>query len=173
MTTIEELAAELAELRARVDATESVLAIQQMKARYGELVDRRFSRGAMLDDATVGAIAAELASMFTADGVWDGGRALGVARGRAEIEARLRTSTLTFSRHFFFKPHIVVHGDRAEGRWDILSPCTTPDGTPHWMCGIEDDVYARGTDGVWRHESMRLTTVFMAPAAEGWSRIFA
>ena len=173
MTTIEELAAELAELRARVDATESVLAIQQMKARYGELVDRRFSRGAMLDDATVGAIAAELASMFTADGVWDGGRALGVARGRAEIEARLRTSTLTFSRHFFFKPHIVVHGDRAEGRWDILSPCTTPDGTPHWMCGIEDDVYARGADGIWRHESMRLTTVFMAPAAEGWSRIFA
>lgn len=173
MTTIEELAADLAALRARVDATESVLAIQQMKARYGELVDRRFSRGAMLDDATVGAIAAELASMFTPDGVWDGGRALGVARGRAEIEARLRTSTLTFSRHFFFKPHIVVHGDRAEGRWDILSPCTTPDGTPHWMCGIEDDVYARGDDGIWRHESMRLTTVFMARADTGWSRILA
>ena len=125
----------------------------------------------MRDDATVHALAEELASLFTPDGVWDGGRALGVARGREEIAARLRTSTLTFSRHFFLKPSIVVHGDRAEGRWDILSPCTTPDGRPHWMCGYEDDVYVRGADGECGHESMRLTTVFMAPAAEGWSRI--
>lgn len=173
MTTIEELAAELAALRARVDATEAVLAIQAMKARYGELVDRRFSRGAMLDDATVGALAEEIASLFTEDGTWDGGRALGVARGRAEIAARLRSSTLTFSRHFFLKPLIVVDGDRAEGRWDILSPCTTPDGRPHWMCGYEDDVYERGADGAWRHRSMTLTTVFMAPADEGWRRILA
>jgi hypothetical protein len=40
------------------------------------------------------------------------------------------------------------------------------------MCGIEDDTYERGDDGVWRHRSMRLTTVFMAPVATGWSRIF-
>lgn len=173
MTTVEQLAAELAALRTRVEATEAVLAIQRMKAHYGELVDRRFARGTMLDEATVGALADELALLFTEDGTWDGGRALGVAQGRAEIAARLRTSTLTFSRHFFFKPHIVVDGDRAEGRWDILSPCTTPDGRPHWMCGIEDDVYERGADGMWRHRSMKLTTVFMAPAAEGWSRILA
>jgi hypothetical protein len=173
MGAIEDLAAEVAVLRARVEATEAVLAIMALKARYGDLVDRRFARGAMLDEATVAALAEEIASTFTADGVWDGGRALGVARGRDEIAARMRTSTLTFSRHFFLKPEIHVQGTTATGRWDILSPCTTPDGTPHWMCGYEDDTYVRGDDGVWRHRTMRLTTVFMAPAAEGWHRIFA
>lgn len=173
MSELEHLAAELAALRARVEATEAVLAIHELKARYGDLVDRRFSRGALRDDSTVAALAEEIAGTFVEHGTWDGGRVLGVAHGRAEIAERMRTSTLVFSRHFFFKPHIVVHGDRAEGRWDVLSPCTTPDGVAHWMCGWEDDTYVRDTDGRWRHETMRLTTVFLAPATEGWSRIFA
>jgi hypothetical protein len=170
---VEALAKELDALRVRVEATEAVLAIHDLKARYGDLIDRRFARGAMRDDATVAALAEEIADTFVADGVWDGGKALGVARGRAQIVERMRTSTLVFSRHFFVKPQITVHGDRAVGRWDILSPCTTPDGTAHWMCGWEDDTYVRDGAGVWRHESMRLTTVFVAPATEGWSRIFA
>jgi hypothetical protein len=173
MVTIDDLAAEVRALAARVDAAEAVLAIHELKARYADLVDRRFRRGAMVDDATVADLAEQIAGTFTADGVWDGGKVLGVARGRHEIAARMRTSTLTFSRHFFLKPHIVVEGDRATGRWDILSPCTTPDGTAHWMCGYEDDVYVRDADGAWRHESMAMTTVFMAPANEGWHRILA
>jgi len=41
------------------------------------------------------------------------------------------------------------------------------------MCGYEDDTYVRGEDGAWLHATMKLTTVFMAPAAEGWRRILA
>ena len=41
------------------------------------------------------------------------------------------------------------------------------------MCGYEDDVYVRDTRGAWLHESMKMTTVFMAPATEGWHRILA
>ena len=173
MVTIDELAAEVGALRVRLEAAEAVLAIHELKARYADLVDRRFSRGAMLDATTVAGLAHEIAATFTPDGVWDGGRVLGVSRGRDEIATRMHTSTLTFSRHFFIKPHILVNGDRATGRWDVLSPCTTLDGTPHWMCGYEDDVYVRSDDGEWLHESMKMTTVFMAPASEGWHRIFA
>lgn len=173
MVTIDELAAEVGALRVRLDAAEAVLAIHELKARYADLVDRRFWRGAMVDADIVAALAEEIAGTFTPEGVWDGGRVLGVSRGRAEIATRMRTSTLTFSRHFFLKPHIVVHDDRATGRWDVLSPCTTPDGVAHWMCGYEDDVYVRDADGTWRHESMKMTTVFMAPATEGWHRILA
>jgi hypothetical protein len=171
--TIEELAAEVGALRVRLDAAEAVLAIHELKARYADLVDRRFWRGAMVDASIVAGLAEQIAGTFTADGVWDGGRVLGVSRGRDEIAARMLTSTLTFSRHFFLKPHIMVSGDRATGRWDVLSPCTTPDGTPHWMCGYEDDVYVRDGHGTWLHESMKMTTVFMAPATEGWHRILA
>ena len=52
MTTIEELAAEVGLLRQRVESSESVLAIQALKARYGELVDRRFSAGAVVDESS-------------------------------------------------------------------------------------------------------------------------
>ena len=50
MATIEELARELAELRRRVDASESVLELQALKARYGELVDQRYSAGGVVGE---------------------------------------------------------------------------------------------------------------------------
>jgi SnoaL-like domain len=172
MTTIEELAAEVATLRQLVDTHESVLAIQALKASYGELVDQRFARGSVVDDQTLRRVATEASMLFTPDATWDGGPGLGVARGREAITARLCEPTLSFSRHLFMKPNIQVAGDRATARWDLLSPCRRLDGTSCWMCGFEDDEYER-IDGVWLHRSMRLTALFMAPVTEGFPRIFA
>ncbi len=171
MVTVEELAAEVAALRRRVSSSESVLAIQALKARYGELVDQRFSAGTVVDAGTLAQVAEAIAALFTSHGVWDGGPGLGRATGRRAIAERLREPTLSFSRHFFMNPRIDVEGERAKARWDLLSPCRRPDGTSYWMCGYEDDEYAC-VDGVWLHDSMRLTTVFMAPVGEGWTRVF-
>jgi hypothetical protein len=41
----------------------------------------------------------------------------------------------------------------------------------YWMSGYEDDEYAM-EDGVWLHRSMTLTTVFMTPVGEGWTKVF-
>jgi hypothetical protein len=166
-----ELRAELATLRRRVDATESVLAIEGLKARYGDLVDQRFVRGEVVDASRLEVLAAQIAALFTEDAEWDGGRALGVATGRDAIAARLRAPTISFSRHFFVRPLISVDGDRATGRWDLLAPCTALDGSSYLMCGVEDDEYARDGQGNWLHRRMRLSTVFMAPAGEGFGRI--
>ena len=70
------------------------------------------------------------------------------------------------------KPRIEVDGDRAQARWDLLCPCRLPDGSPYLMAGYEDDQYER-VDGAWLHRSMKLTTLFMSPAARGWDRILA
>ncbi len=171
MPSLEELQAEIAALRARVEAAEAVHAIQSLKARYAQLVDARFVRGALAEPARLARVAEEIAALFTEDGVWDGGPALGVARGRDEIAARMRVPTLSFSWHFFLKPRIEVDGAAASARWDILSPCTTKDGRPHWMVGFEDDEYAR-VGGAWLHRRMQLTSVFLAPHATGWEKIF-
>jgi hypothetical protein len=171
MITVDELAAEVAALRERLAASESVLALQALKARYGELVDQRFSAGAVVDATTLARVADSVAVLFTPDGVWDGGPGLGTATGRQAIAGRLRDPTLTFSRHFFMNPRIDVDGDRAKARWDLLSPCRRADGTSYWMCGYEDDEYAL-VEGAWLHRSMKLTTVFMTPLGEGWTRIF-
>ncbi|HLX89849.1 MAG TPA: nuclear transport factor 2 family protein [Acidimicrobiales bacterium] len=172
MTTLDELVAEVAVLRQRLAATEAVLAIHQLKARYGELVDSRFARGALVDPSTLDSLAMAAAELFTEDAAWDGGPTLGVAVGRDAIADRLRAPTLTFSRHLFVKPRIDVDPPRASGRWDLISPCRTPDGRSWWMVGYEDDEY-RLEDGVWRHSSMRLTTLVMSPLDEEAFRILA
>ena len=172
MPTTDELAAEIAALRERVERAEAALAIHALKARYAQLVDERYVRGAVASAEIVAARAEAIAALFTEDGVWDGGPALGISRGRAEIAARMRAPTLSFSWHFFVKPQIEVLAEgRARARWDILSPCTTADGAPSWMVGFEDDEYAR-VDGVWLHARMKLTAVFMAPHATGWQKIY-
>ncbi len=165
------LEARLRALEARLADVEAVQAIERLKARYAELVDRRFSKGKVIEADALARVGAEIAELFSEDAVWDGGPALGVSRGRAELRARMQQPTLQFSWHYFLKPRIEVRGDRASGRWDILSPCTTQDGRPHWMAGFEDDEYACSA-GVWRHTSMKLTAVFLAPHATGWERIF-
>jgi SnoaL-like domain len=170
MPTLEEMAADLAALRRRVDASEGVLELQALKARYGELVDQRYAFGRVVDRATLERIADSVAALFTPDGSWDGGSVLGTAKGRLAIASRLLSPTLSFSRHLFVKPQIRVDGDSAWARWDLLCPCSRPDGTSYFMCGFEDDEYVR-TDGVWLHRSMKLTTLFMAPVAEGWAKI--
>jgi hypothetical protein len=172
MPTIDELAEELARLRTRVEKSESILQIHELKSRYAELVDCRFSKGKVVDPDTLTRIAKEIADLFHPDGVWDGGPGLGLATGRAAIIDRLEHPTLTFSRHLFVQPVIEVRGDRATATWDLLCPCQRQDGASFWMSGSEADRYVR-VDGTWLHESMALTSFFMAPVTDGFGRIFS
>jgi hypothetical protein len=171
MTSLEQVAAEVAALRGRLDVAEATLALHDLKARYAALVDARYEGGAVVGPERLAALAEEIAELFTPDAVWDGGSALGVAEGRAAIAERMQAPTLCFSRHLFVSPQLRVAGDRASGRWELLAPCTTADGTPHWMAGVEHDEYERGPDGRWRHRRMALTTTFFAPTDTGWRRL--
>jgi hypothetical protein len=165
-----QLAARLAGLERRVAELEAAEAIRELKARYAELVDRRYRRGGgTVEPAELERLATEIAELFSEDAVWDGGPGLGECRGREAIRARFLAPTLLFSWHYFLKPRIAVRGDEASARWDVLAPCTTRDGRPHWMAGVEDDAYRR-VDGRWLHTRMKLTLVFMAPHERGWAR---
>ncbi|MCG8592420.1 MAG: nuclear transport factor 2 family protein [Proteobacteria bacterium] len=163
------LARRVSELEKRLRAVEDVQAIQRLKARYGELVDARYTRRGAVSDEQLDRIARQVGELFTEDAEWDGGGGLGVCRGREAIVQRFREPTLSFSWHYFVKPQIQVDGDRASGTWDILAPCTSRDGEPLWMAGTEQDEYVR-EDGRWLHARMQLRVVFMAPHARGWGR---
>jgi hypothetical protein len=163
-----ELAARVEALERRLRAAEDVQAIERLKARYGELVDRRYAGGRPRPRDELERLAAEIAALFAEDAVWDGGHALGSCRGRQAIRRRMAEPTLRFSWHYFVKPHIEVAGDRARGRWDLLAPCTTADGRAVWMAGVEEDEYVR-EGAAWLHASMRLEIVFFAPHARGWA----
>jgi hypothetical protein len=169
MSSTEALTRRIDALEARVRAAEDVQAIHRLKARYAQLVDARYRRGGgVVERDDLEASARAIAELFTPDGVWDGG-ALGVCTGHEEIFRRMCEPTLSFSWHFFLKPHIEVEGDLARGSWDILSPCTTGEGRAMWMAGVEHDEYARH-EGVWLHTHMKLDVVMMAPHDRGWAK---
>ena len=164
---IAELKAELARLQGRVDDLEAFQAILNLKSRYGALADRRYTRKGPKSAGEIAAAANELVTLFTEDATWDGGATLGIAEGHEAIRERFLAPTLQFSWHYFVKPQIYVDGDTARATWDILAPCTTPDGTAMWMSGVEHDTYKR-IKGEWLHHSMRLDPTFMVPHAKGW-----
>jgi hypothetical protein len=156
-------------LNVRLQRVEDIAEIQRLKAEYGRLTDARYDRNGVVERTEVERLAAEITDLFSDDAVWDGGKGLGVSTGRDQIYQRFCEPTLRFSLHYFVKPEIVVDGDRASGRWDILAPCTTRDYRPVWMAGYEDDEYVR-VEGRWLHSAMRLTVAFMAPHDRGWAK---
>ncbi|RIL06360.1 MAG: nuclear transport factor 2 family protein [Proteobacteria bacterium] len=154
-------------LAARVRALEDAEAIRNLKARYAELVDARYQRGAPRPQPELDRLAGEIAALFSEDAVWEGG-ALGTCTGRAAIRERMAKPTLRFSRHYFVNPRIRVDGDVATARWELLAPCTAQDDRPMWMAGVEDDAYAR-VGGSWLHTRMQLGVHFFAPHERGWA----
>ena len=171
MADLQALERRIAVLERRLGAVDDVQAIHRLKSQYGRLADARYGPdGVVARDALV-RIADALTALFTEDAIWDGGAGLGICRGHDEIRARFLAPTLRFSWHYFVKPHIEVDGDRARGSWDILAPCSLADGRPMWMSGFEQDEYLK-CDGLWLHQSMKLTLIFMAPYDSGWSRVY-
>lgn len=162
-----ELEDRVRDLEAKLAAVEAVQEIHNLKARYAELVDSRYTQEGPRPADEVSRIADEIVALFSRDAVWDGGTELGRWQGHEEIRKRFLDPTLRFTLHYFVKPQIQVDGDRATGRWDILAPVTFGNGKPGWMTGSEDDEYKR-ENGRWLHSHMKLTVHFMVPHDRGW-----
>ena len=169
MSEIAALEQRIARLDSGLDEALSIQAIHRLKAHYGAATDRRYTGDGILPREQLEPLAREIASLFTEDGLWDGGTQLGRCVGREEIAQCFLEPTLHFARHFFVKPQIQVDGDGAHGTWDRFAPCTGTDGRAYWMTGVEHDRYQR-VDGVWLHSSMKLDLGFMAPYDRGWSQ---
>lgn len=169
MADAEALQQRIDQLSARLAKVEDVQAIHNLKSHYGALADARYGPNGVVGREELERIADALAALFSEDAVWDGGAGLGVCQGREAIRKRFLEPTLRFSWHYFVKPRIEVEGDRATGTWDILAPCTSREGRALWMSGFEEDDYVK-QDGIWLHQSMKLSVVFMAPHDKGWAR---
>lgn len=144
-------------LAQRLRRLEAIEEIRRLKLTYAALCDDSYRPEA-------------LAQLFTPDGVWDGGEAYGVYRGREEIAGYWRAcaESIPFAIHLILN-HIVDITElatSATGTCHLLQPMTL-NGEATWAAVRYDEKYAVH-DGRWQFAESRLTTLLLAPHAAGW-----
>ena len=149
-------------LQQQVDRLTSIEAIKHLKAQYCAYCDDGYD-------------ADGICTLFEADGVFDGGEEFGRYQGHAAIHAFFTgvSSQIVFAAHLVLNPIISLDGDRANGKWWLLMPCTyRGEGEPaegRWLLSQYDDDYVR-RDGVWRFQTLRAVVRFFVPQGEDWAR---
>ena len=151
--------ATIEELEARLRRLDDIEQIKKLKAQYCAYCDENYN-------------ADGIASLFTEDGVWDGG-ALGRGVGRENIAKFFRraSSVFVFAIHNVMNPIIEVDGDCATGRWYLVQPLTRREKEAEaamWLAGHYEDDYVR-VGQQWKFKRLRFVTHFLAPYAEGWA----
>ena len=149
------------QIGARLQRLEDIENIKQLKARYCAFCDENYnSQG--------------ITSLFTDDGVWDGGN-LGRAEGHAEIAKFFERapSAFSFAIHNVMNPIIEVDGDRATGHWYLLQPLTRRSRTGEegamWLAGRYEDEYVR-IGGEWKFKRLKFITRVLAAYEDGWAK---
>jgi hypothetical protein len=155
-----DLAAELAELRHRLDVLESQEAIRQLRNSFHDRVNtNRWT---------------EIGALFTADAELDYSY-LGTASGQAEIAeffgAMPRLLPVgdaePFVRQFIHGHSVEIDGDTATGT-SYLFATPVYQGQSFLLSGRFTDTYVRG-DGQWLFASVALEVYYSVPLAEGWA----
>lgn len=159
--------AEAAALTRRVEVLEGSRAIRNLQRAFGFYVDRGLWRDA--------------AMLFAADGTIEIG-ADGVYQGPARIEEYLRRlhggqEGLIYGQlneWVTLQPAIVVADDAqsATARWRDLGMLGQYHQHAEWRDGIYENEYVR-EGGVWKIKRLHLYINFVAPYAQGWSRLGA
>ncbi len=149
----------VASLEDRVRRLEDIEAIRQLKARYCERCDDGYD-------------ADGIAELFTADGIWDGGRTFGRREGREAIRRHFQGAgdRVPLARHQVMNPMVEVDGDEATGRWLLFQPCIDvgADGAV-WLAATYHDRYRRVGDQ-WLIASSTIDVAFFTPYEKGWER---
>ena len=145
-------------LEERTQRLEDLEAIRRLKIIYARACDANF------DADTLG-------SLFTRDGVWDGG-VFGHHEGPEAIAAfyRRMRSERTFGLHYMCGDTIDLapSGREATGQW-YLWEFGTYWGRAVWLAMTYNDTY-RKEHGVWRIASTQLQVHFLTPYESGWAK---
>jgi hypothetical protein len=141
VSEIDELRRTVAALESRVKLLEDHLEITQLVAQYGPSVDSGSA------DAT--------AELWTEDGAFDAVAAIEM-RGREQIAGMVRSDghqglILNGCGHVLTVPHVVVHGDQAEGRSYALNIRWDAEADRFWVARVSANTWrwVRTDDG-WR-----------------------
>lgn len=132
--------------------------IKQLKHRYCAFCDDNYNPEG-------------ISSLFSEEGVWDGG-AFGRATGRSGIREFFSnvSTSVKFANHYVTNPIIEVHLDSALGRWDLWQPMVIEgDGGALWLVAKYREQYVRTTEG-WLFRSLELDIRALSPYEDGFAK---
>ena len=167
MTTVEQLAEEVRQLRAESEA-------RRLLGRYMFLCDSPLPEPGPTQEER----AREIGKLFTADAVWEGvGGTHGAQFGRhigPDAIATHMTGFYTasnprqiFNTHYLCSEQLWATADGAEGQWVQFQPWIYDDGTS-LLRSSRLHVRFRPTDDGWRIARYRTENLFVAPLPDGW-----
>lgn len=124
-------------------------AIRALKVRYARFCDDGYDPSG-------------IASLFTEDGVWDGGQLFGRCEGHEAIKAHFRgaPARIPWALHYVLCPEIDLEPDgrSARGSWYLWQPCQVDrHGTVSqaYLAGTYADTYVKLEDG-WRFRTVQV-----------------
>ena len=138
----------------RLRALEDGQEIAKLKAAYCHYADGGWD-GRLSHDYD------RVVSLFTPDGVWDGGQ-FGKSVGRTAIRELFKSfqQKLPFAVHRVSNPVIEVNGDSGTGKWHIVADLIrAEDNQAVWMAGDYSDEFVRTPEG-WKFKSLKFTAAF-------------
>lgn len=132
--------------------------IKQLKHRYCAYCDDNYNPDG-------------LASLFTDDGIWDGG-----VFGRAETATGIRaffadvSNQVSFANHYVTNPIIDIDGDEASGRWDLWQPMVMSENSSAlWLVAKYREQYVRRNDA-WKFRVIEVDVKALTPYEEGFAK---
>lgn len=149
----------LGDIEKRLQILEDVESIKRLKAKYCHYCDDNYNPDG-------------IASLFTQDGVWDGGEIWGRYEGTEAIKKYFAAApqSISFGIHTVLTPFIEVEGEKAKGTWYLLMSATMKKGNQAvWGAERYDDEYVK-VDGEWKMKVLKLTTFYWTPYELGWAK---
>ncbi len=146
----------LEDLERRLRVLEDIETIKKLKARYCAYCDNNYD-------------ADGIASLFTEDAVWDGGK-FGRYEGREAIRTFFRGAPriFPFAIHQVMNPIIEVEGEQAKGQWYLFQPATLAEGNQAvWLAARYEEEYAK-VGSEWKFKRLKVFPSFLTPYDQGW-----
>lgn len=145
----------------RLERLEDIEAIKNLKAQYASICDDKYNPQ-------------KIVKLFTEDAIWNGGKELGIHKGRAAIKKFFEgvSQTFVFGVHYFVQPIIKINkdGETATGKWYLWQASTLKGGIAVWAAALEYDKYKK-VNGNWLMSEMKLKIFFLTPFEQGWHKI--
>jgi len=147
-------------MEATVQRLADLEAIRALKVRYARYADDGYD-------------AEGIASLFTEDGVWDGGALFGRCEGRDGLVAHFRGAPerIPWALHYVLCPEIDLapDGRSATGTWYLWQPCTRrrrSGDEQAFLAGTYADTYVK-TDEGWRFATVTVDARWLEDPGEG------